>query len=184
MALDFIILALPRSGSTWAANWLTCDTVFCLHDPLWTLHYRQVDAEVEKRAGGRVAGVSCTALWRWPGWLRRHPARKLVLHRDPDEVAASLAKIGFPPVPEGAAASLDALEGRHVAWTDLFKAETAAEIWAWVTGGLAFDPQRHAELVQCDVQPRLAAVKRDWRVNRRLGEEIVAQRGSSRWQYL
>ena len=186
MALDFIILGLPRSGTTWASNWLTNESLFCMHDPLWTLHYDDIDAEVAKRAGDRMAGVCCTALWRWPEWLGRHPARKLVLRRDFAEVAGSLKRIGFPPLPRDAVTSLDKVEGRHVPWTDLFKPERAEELWRWLTGGtIEFDAQRHAELVQHDVQPRVAAVKRDWRLNKRLGEEIVAQhRGGRKWQYL
>lgn len=184
MALDFIIVALPRSGTTWAANWLTGESVFCLHDPLWTMHYEDVDSEVARRARGRISGVSCTALWRWPDWLRHHSARKLILHRDADEVSESLARLGLPPMPDGAAGALERLEGKRADWTDLFDAARAARLWAWLTNGLPFDAERHAELVQCDIQPRLLSVKRDWQVNRKLGAEILARRKAGQWQYL
>jgi hypothetical protein len=184
MALDFIILALPRSGSTWAATWLTGDATFCWHDPIWTTHYEDVPEAAARRAGGRLAGISDTGLWRWPEWIARQPARKLILQREPREVAASLARQGLPPLPRDAFTALDGIEGRRASWTDLFDSKRAAELWAWLTDGLPFDRERHEELVQCDVQPRLSMVKRDWRLNQRLGAEILARKDTARWQYL
>lgn len=170
--LDFIIVALPRSGTTWAANWLTGDRTFCAHDPLWTLHYSDMDEVVARRAGQRLAGVSDTAVWRWPEWLNRHPARKLVLHRDIKEVRESLRAAGIPATLDGADA-LSRIEGEHAQWTDLFDADRARVLWAWLTVGLAFDEERHAELAQASIEPRLRAVKRDFALNRRLARELA-----------
>lgn len=169
--LDFMIIALPRSGTTWAANWLTGERTFCVHDPLWTAHYADLDGGVPLRAGDRLSGISCTALWRWPNWLRRHPARKLVLHRDIAEIDASLAAAGLPPITAGAA-DLASIEGEHAPWTDLFKRKRAEELWRWLTVGLPFDAERHAELVQTRIEPQLGAVRRDLALNRRLVAEL------------
>lgn len=169
--LDFMIIALPRSGTTWAANWLTGDRTFCAHDPLWTTHYSDIDAVVPRRAPGRLTGISCTTIWRWPDWLSQHPARKLILHRDIEEVRESLIAAGVPVFLDGAA-DLANIEGEHVPWTDLFDPARAAALWAWLTGGLPFDAERHAELVKLEIQPQLSAVKRDVALNRRLADEL------------
>lgn len=169
--LDFMIIALPRSGTTWAANWLTGERTFCMHDPLWTTHYSEIDAAVSKRAGGRLAGISCTAIWRWPDWLKRHPAKKLILHRDASEVRQSLVAAGIPVFLDHAQ-KLAHIEGEHAPWTDLFDPARASALWAWLTGGLPFDAERHAELVKLEIQPRLGAVERDADLNRRLAEEL------------
>jgi hypothetical protein len=174
--LDFMVIGLPRSGTTWAANWLTGERTFCVHDPLWTMHYLSIDMAVPRRAGNRMAGVSCTALWRWPDWLRQHPARKLIVHRDIQEIARSMAAVGLPPVGTGDAAHLVELPGMHVPWADLFDADRAEAIWDWLTAGLPFDRQRHAELLQIKIEPRLEAVVRDIGLNRRLGAHLRARR--------
>ena len=89
--IDFMLLASPRSGTTWAANLLTTDTTLCLHDPLFTHHYSELDGiESNKRLG-----VSCTGLCLFPEYVNSHQARKVVLHRDLREINRSLDAIGF-----------------------------------------------------------------------------------------
>lgn len=170
--LDFMIIALPRSGTTWAANWLTTESTFCAHDPLWTTHYSDFDRAIPERAGGRLAGISCTAIWRWPNWLAGHPARKVIIHRDVSAVRRSMAKAGLPMIEPDAASWLAAIDGMHVAWTDLFKPGPAVQIWQHLAPDLPFDRERHRELSQARVEPNLATVKRDIGLNKRLGEEL------------
>jgi hypothetical protein len=168
--LDFILIGFPRSGTTWAANWFTDDRALCVHDPLWTMHYRDLDEAIPRMAGGRMAGVSCTALWRWADWLNRHPAKKLILHRDLGEVRASMIKASLPPVPDASPTSLDAIDGLHAPWRDLFRPERAAAIFERLTGR-QMDAKRYAELVQMQIAPRLPAVRRDLSLNAMLSRE-------------
>lgn len=170
--LDFMVIALPRSGTTWAANWLITDATFCAHDPLWTVHYTDFDTAIKAKAGGRLAGISCTAIWRWPQWLAKHPARKLILHRDINEVRGALTAANIPLVERAAADQIAALDGRHIEWSDLFDPARAEKIWDWLTAGLPFDKARHAELVQLKIEPQQNAVKRDLALNARIADEL------------
>lgn len=163
-----MIISLPRSGSTWAANWLTGERIFCLHDPLWTIAPDDLDARLAEMAPGRVRGIACTGLWRWPSWVNRHPARKLVLHRPRADVARSLDRLGLPRLPIDAERNLNAINGRHVDWFDLFSPEPAREIWDYLTGGEPFDAARHAQLVAMQIEPKFDAVTRDRALNARL----------------
>jgi hypothetical protein len=81
--IDFIVVGLPRSGTAWAANWLTTDTTHCIHDPIAKHHHTELD----DLSSSKHLGVSCTGLWRFPDWLNKHPAKKVILRRDRAEIA-------------------------------------------------------------------------------------------------
>jgi hypothetical protein len=167
--LDFMIISLPRSASTWAANWMTTERAFCRHDPLWMIAPDQLDDEIARLAGPRLAGIACTGLWRWPQWINRHPARKLILHRDLAQIRASLDRLGIPKPPIGAARHLGEIEGMHVDWLELFDPARAAAIWEYLTDrAIAFDQARHRELCAMRIDPAMAKVERDLALNRRL----------------
>lgn len=165
-----MVVALPRSGTTWAANWLTTGALHCIHDPLRLAHFADWGAELA--CDGRRTGVACTGAWNWPDWLNAHPARKVILHRPLDQVAASLARIGLPAALEGSA-KLDEVIGLHVPWTDLFDAAGAAAIWTHLTG-LPFDGLRHAALREMSVQPRFDALTVNPQATRKLVADIRA----------
>lgn len=140
--IDFMVIGLPRSGTAWAANWLTTDTTLCLHDPLAKYHHTELDGLVSDKR----LGVACTGLWMHPEWLNAHLARKVILHRDRAEVIQSLDNLGFGELPFP---SLDHIVGLHVAWTDLW--ERPESIWAHLVG-TPFDAERHALLRELNVQ--------------------------------
>lgn len=167
--LDFMIISLPRSGSTWAANWMTTERTFCRHDPLWTIAPDQLDQEIARLAGPRCGGIACTGLWRWPEWINRHPARKLILHRDMGQIRASIDRLGIPRLPISAARQLSLIDGVHVDWRDLFDPVKAAPIWAYLTdGAIEFDDARHRELCAMRIEPAMSKVERDLALNQRL----------------
>lgn len=170
--LDFIVVALPRSGTTWAANWLTTDQVHCVHDPLYTVHYSDWDEQLPARAPGRPVGVSCTGAWRWTDWLNAHPARKLVLHRDVGEVIESMRAIGLPPVSPGDAAALDRIIGLHLPFEDLFDPIGARAAWEYLVPSVPFNEARHRELVDIEMQPKFSGLTIDPKVTRRLMSEL------------
>lgn len=150
----FMVIGLPRSGTSWAANWLTTSSTHCVHDPL-RLASREAWSGLAQTA--KVSGVACTVGWHWPEWLNAQAARKLVLHRDLDEVGASLARLGYPAPAARLAARLDAVRGLHVSWRDLFDPEKATAIWAHLIG-TPFDAVRHAALCDMRVEPRFEAL--------------------------
>lgn len=168
-----MVTGLPRSATTWAATWLDAERTTCVHDPLYRWHYEDWDEALGD--AGRIAGASCTGIWRWPGWLNAHPARVLVLRRPLAEVNASMAAIGLPALSRADEAALDLVEGLHVPHADLFDPDRAERIWGYLTGGAApFDPARHGRLARVMMEPDMPRVlaEADPRLNRRLAEEL------------
>lgn len=165
--IDFMILGLPRSGTTWAANLLTTDTTICLHDTLLTTHYTELD-KIEK--GGKRVGVACTGLYRFPEWVNAHPAKKVALFRPLEEVNKSLADIGLMGVGVDDLAELRKIKAAPFYWADLFVPSLCAMICESL--GVPFDADRHAELVNIEMQPKFSGLKVGAEVTRRLVEEM------------
>jgi hypothetical protein len=141
--IEFMVLGMPRSGTTWAANWLTTDTTLCLHDPLARYSKEQLDS-IES---GKTLGTSCTGLGNFPEWLNAHPARKVILHRDAAEVVGSLNDNGFcgyQPI------DLDAIRGMHCDWRALW--DRPRKIYEFLLEQ-PFDADRHQLLGEMNVQP-------------------------------
>lgn len=141
-----MVIAAPRSGTTWTSNWLTTDTTLCLHDPLWTRHYSELDAI----QSSKTLGIACTGIALFPDWLNQHPARKVILHRPLDEVDASLAAIGLPPCGRAWQGVLELVVGWHMDWRDLWR--NPADVFHFLTHK-SFDAERFELLRQMRVQP-------------------------------
>lgn len=167
-----MVIGLPRSGTTWAANWLSTGATLCVHDPLWETHYEDLDAVIPARAGNRMPGIACTGIWRWVDCLNRHPARKLILHRDIAAVRASLRAKGLPVPDHRAVAALDRVDGMHVAFDQLFDTDRAEPLWSFLTDSLPFDGERHRELAQMNIQPQFDRIRVNRSVARRLAVEL------------
>jgi len=150
--LDFMVIALPRSGTTWVSNWLTSDKVHCIHDPLAMHRYNELD----NIKSDKVLGISCTAIFTYKDYLKKHPAKKLILHRDIDEINTSLVSAGMSGIIHSSwQYILDDIEGLHIPWTDLFN--HPKEIYEYLTG-LPFDEERYIELRQMHIEPYLTNV--------------------------
>lgn len=143
--IRFMVLAAPRSGTAWAANWLTTDQTLCLHDPLFKHHYEDLD----RLQSAKTLGVACTGLVNFTRWLNDHPARKVILHRPVAEVNASLQAVGLPVMPEGWERRLDNIDGHHCHWRDLF--ERPQFIYEHLLQR-PFDRERHNQLRELEVQ--------------------------------
>jgi hypothetical protein len=141
--LSFMLLAAPRSGTAWAANWLTTDTTLCLHEPLT----RWAKEELDHVTSDRSMGVACTALALWPDFVNAHPARKVILHREPREVRESMERLGISGGYDFTA--LDRIEGMHLDWRQLF--DNPGPIYSHLLGK-SFDAERHFELAGMNVQ--------------------------------
>lgn len=172
MALDFIVTALPRSGTTWAANWLTTDTSICLHDALGDYSTEELDARTNKI---KRQGIACTAAWMWQDWLQNHKGKVLILERDTAEVNASLVTLGLPPLKKHVVDWFKSTKGVRIPYTALFDAPD--EVWAYLMPGVPFDKERHAELKKMNVQPTGSVLVPDAaktvRALERLGADIA-----------
>lgn len=146
--LSYRVFGLPRSGTTWVANWLTTDRATCWHDPCeWALPY-DVERWAERREN---AGISCTGLWLLHAWDPGVPT--LCLDRCPDEVQESLAKAGLPLLPEVVFDLWDALPFRKIALAELLEPSRAEEVQRFLLPELPFNCDRHAQLARMNVQP-------------------------------
>lgn len=172
--IDFMVIGLPRSGTTWLANWLTTARSFCLHDPLYKVHYTAWDtdsAHLPPRSSYERIGVSCTGIWRWPEWVNQHPAKKLVIVRNVDEVNDSLANIGIDPLESNAAHLLSTIKSPRINYSDIFDIKSAPVIWNHLIGG-EFDAARYKQLLEFNVTPNFKTLKTDKLLNSKLYDEL------------
>ena len=144
--LDFAVLALPRSGTTWAANWLTTDTSICWHDPAAYATPFEIEA---KHSSAKFRGISCTESWLFH-WAP--PERTIVLERPVDEINESLLGLGLPILPQHMIDVFEWVPGRRVPYRAIFD-ERAKEIWEFLIPSIPFNAERHEQLVQMSIQP-------------------------------
>lgn len=154
--MRFALLALPRSGTTWASNWLSDGGVLCHHDPLaWAAPDELFEMD---------DGIACTGLYLRPDLIKRLDCPVVCLWREPAEVNASLARIGMPSMPPWAVERLRAVKGNWFEYRALFDAR-AHRIWKILRGD-GFSPERHRALVKMNVQPQYARCAPDPRLLR------------------
>jgi hypothetical protein len=154
MTVKFMVLGGPRSATTWAANWLTTDETLCLHDPLLEYQRRSLDIMT---IPGKEIGIACTSTLLFPEWFLKHPAKKILLYREPDEVNQGLEALGLSvlDVPAHNARMSAAIKGGVSIWhwESLFDRTSARKIWKELMPGRPFDSYRHDLLTQFNVQP-------------------------------
>ena len=159
--IEFMVVAAPRSGTGWAANWLTTESSLCMHGLNARMHYSQWDSISSRK----LLGVSDPSISRFPVWLNAHQARKVILHRDGAQIAASFGMENLADTDWG----LDRIDGMHVDWNDLFDHPKA--IYEFLLQR-PFDAERHAELVRLQVTCMPKRVTFDKGVYLRLMEEM------------
>lgn len=136
-----LIYAMPRSGSTWLANFLTCDGWVFHHDPLGRMTVETVND---------LDHVIDTGAYLFRERLT--PEREFALMRRVDDSNASLARLGLPQI----------AEYQDVAVPTFFYERLGdigylADLWAQVRGP-GFDAERARVLVDWNVQHRLDRV--------------------------
>lgn len=149
----FMVLSAPRSASTWAANWLTTDKTLCLHDPI----LERTPEAMDQIPCDRLLGISCTALGLLTDLVNKHAARKVIVHRDLQEVDLSLETIGLSRLGPRWHTALDKIEGMHVYFDSLFEPNQAKKIYEHLTD-LPFDEERHAQLRNMYIEPNFSEV--------------------------
>jgi hypothetical protein len=163
--IKFMIIAAPRSGTAWAANWLTTDATLCLHDPMFEHHYSELDA----LPSGKVLGIACTGLFYFTDWLNKHPARKVILHREEQAINRSLDEIGMPTLAPNVTRLLDMVDGLHVDWRTLW--DDPETIYKHLLPEFFFDAERFHAIRGMNVQRRI----QDIRVNRDASRRLIAE---------
>lgn len=164
--IQFMLIAAPRSATTWAANWLTTERATCLHDPLLQWKREELDAI----ATSKRLGISCTGIGLFPDWINAHPARKIILHRDLSEIDASLASIGMTACSKQWAGRLGEIGGIHIPWRHLFNVETAKWIYEYLLEE-PFDAERWAVLKDMNVQANFGSIS----INRKATANLMRE---------
>lgn len=175
----FFIAALPRSGTTWLANFFTTAGVFCHHEALLGCEDMEEYARRMSLRDYYAVGDSDSAMCRFmPRVRERFPDALWVgIDRDVTGVAMSLAQFGLPPPsPETCDLHRKCLESCDfvVKFPDLFLTETLRNLWQNVTG-LRFDARRAEMLcgmrVEPDLRYYLPRYQREAKMARKLLEE-------------
>jgi hypothetical protein len=166
--VEFMVLSAPRSGSTWVANWLTTERVLCLHDPILEHKPEDLDALTwppcrhspgYSPAVDRLFGIACTGLGLLTAFVNAHPARKVIVHRDFRDINESLMSLGLTRViAKRWEQALNAIDGMHVQYADLFQGGLAEPIYEHLTH-LPFDAVRHEQLKDMHIEPMFDEVK-------------------------
>lgn len=156
--MDFIVVGLPRSGTTWLANWLTTDRSLCLHDP-----FNELPEHWPRDA--RRFGISCTGAYLMPRWLREQACPVAVIERDPMACDASLAAMGHGNTSR-LRERFSNVEGRRYAFADLWDEDKARELWEFLLPGIPFDAIRYRLLRAMQVQPYR------WQLNESVAAEL------------
>lgn len=157
--IKFMVLGGARCATTWAANWLTTDTTYCFHDPLLEYTRRTLDMVTIPE---RELGISCTSTLLFPDWYLKHPARKILLYREPEHMNRSLEQLGLPvlDIPAHNARVNEAMKSgiKVYYWESIFEKTTAREIWKHLLPHIPFDDYRHDLLTNMNVQPRFRSL--------------------------
>lgn len=167
--IDFMVLGGPRSATTWIANLLTTDYTLCMHDPL--LEYTRAYLD-QVEIPGKKLGISCTSALLFPEWLGAHPAKKIILWREPREINVALERLGLTPIdPYKHADRIKLLPTVRVYhWEQVFYGQVASQICRYF--GVPFCPHRHNELRAMNIQPQLNRLPLGREAVRELSERV------------
>lgn len=154
----FFVFCLPRSRSAWLSNFLTYESVFCLHEPL--PECRSIEDLEAKLAttGLPISGVSDTGAMFWVDEIIEHfpSARFVILARDPTGFVEQTCRMGTPE--NDAIAMMDqfsaAIEALHklgrrtltVASKQLDDYDVANAVWRHVGMPVDMNRLRYAQL--------------------------------------
>lgn len=135
--MDFLLTGLPRSGTAWAAVWLS-DGAICLHEPLATVRAE----ELARWKPERRWGMACTAVWMIPWFAESLRCPRVILERDLSEVNESLQNMGLPEMTKPNVDAFRRFKGPRFPYTDLFDHDSARNIWGILRPDRFFDADR------------------------------------------
>lgn len=151
--IKFRVFGLPRSGTSWVANWLSSGKLLCVHDPYeWCRSYNDYHNWEQTTS----CGISCTGGWLFDGWLLDVPT--ILLERPIAEVQASLLKLGLPILRKDQIDRWHSLPWERVTLQQLMDPDRARDIWTFLRKH-HFDLARHAQLRKFNVTPSIDVIK-------------------------
>lgn len=161
--MDFIVLGLPRSATTWLSVWLTTDHSLCLHDP-FALGVPETWPRDDRRFG-----ISCTGAYLFPKWLRQFDCPIAIIERDAESCELSLRRAGLGSAAVAALRQrLDKTDGRRFHFDDLWSEDTARDLWHFLLPQIPFDALRYHQLRETQIQPHLGK----WRFDPNTAQEM------------
>ncbi len=152
--IDFMVLALPRSGTAWVANLLTTDTSLCIHEAFMDHSINDLDT----RSYDGLLGIAETSAFIRVDEINQHSAKKLVIDRPFDEIYKSIVELGFKAMPSYSADLMIQLKGYRIAYKDLFNYEIMSEAYYYLLRK-ELNQERHKMLCQMNIQ-NTAAIER------------------------
>ena len=147
--IDFMVVSMPRSRSTWLANWLTTDKSICLHDPLRDKTIKDIEAI----KADKVLGVADTSLLLYGDKLNRYRCKKLIIHRSLAQVSRSVGE----KIDARLAGQLNGIKGLHIQYDEINA--MGREIWRYLIGD-GFDQERFNLLKDMNIEPHFPGLKR------------------------
>ena len=162
----FFITALPRSGTTFLANFFTHAGVFCWHEGLLNCSDMDIYRQRMTLRDYIMVGDSDSGLVHVHKQVREAfpDALWIGIDRPPEQVRDSLLACGGYPGPVGFAEMIanhgTALRGcsQVIPFDTLFLTETLRNLWHDVTG-LRFDARRAEMLADMRVMPNMDRYK-------------------------
>lgn len=139
--IDFMVVALPRSGTAWTANLLTTDDSVCLHESFLQFTIDQLD---DLQMPHKL-GIAETAGAFFPEEVNKHSAKKLVITRPLDEINSSAQKLNLPVLTEHAESLLNDIDGYRIEYRNLFDYKEMSKAFEFLLDK-KLDPMRHALL--------------------------------------
>jgi hypothetical protein len=149
--IDFMVLALPRSGTAWVANLLTTDTSLCIHEAFMDHSINDLD----NRSYNGLLGIAETSAFTKVDEINQHSAKKLVIERPFNEVNESIVRLGFKAMPSYSADLMIQLKGYRIAYKDLFNYEIMAEAYYYLLRK-ELNQERHRMLCQMNIENTVA----------------------------
>lgn len=150
-AKNFLITGLPRSRTAWFAAFMSLGQTICFHEPLKHLSDISELPDALRSVNHMHVGASDSGAGYFLPWITQNLMGMpiLVIDRDVDDVAASMAGIGLPM---GRALTLLsdrllAVKGRPgvmwVSFDSLNNKRIMQKIWWHLMPGVAFDEERY-----------------------------------------
>jgi hypothetical protein len=143
--VDFMVIALPRSRTTWLANFLTTEKTFCYHDPLAEMSSYK---ELLGLKTDRLTGIADTGIGFFD--LSIFDCPKVIIERDLSAVNEEMSDLlGISIDMSDLNNRMASIEGLRIKFEDIN--DRLEEIWKHCTG-LPFDRLRGDYLKNMNIQ--------------------------------
>lgn len=163
----FFIYSLPRSGTSWLANWFTWRNSFCYHEPFADGNVLHLRERATSRPEAIIGAIDTTSYLRSDIQELFEPHDSFVLIRSYRDIQRSVNEMG---IKVDCAAEFDKLmlatkRMRPVFYEQLASAEYRKLLWMTVIGE-DYDEERTNLLWEMNVQRSLSAVSHRARISK------------------